>query len=61
MFCYVGGGYYDDGKTIKLTDSVNGPMEIKNLSVFGIDSAQKEEVAVEKSLPLSILDFGRPT
>ena len=31
----------DDGKTIKLTDSVNGPMEIKNLSVYGIDSAQK--------------------
>ena len=32
----------DDGKTIKLTDAVNGPMEIKNLSVFGIDSAQKD-------------------
>jgi flagellar hook-associated protein 3 FlgL len=31
----------DDGKTIKLTDSVNGPMEIKNLSVYGINSAQK--------------------
>ncbi len=32
----------DDGKTIKLTDSVNGPMEIKNLSVYGIDAAQKD-------------------
>ena len=32
----------DDGKTIKLTDSVNGPMEIKNLSVYGIDTAQKD-------------------
>ena len=32
----------DDGKTIKLTDSVNGPMEIKNLSVYGINSAQKD-------------------
>ena len=32
----------DDGKTIKLTDSVNGPMEIKNLSVYGIETAQKD-------------------
>ena len=32
----------DDGKTIKLTDSVNGPMEINNLSVYGIDTAQKD-------------------
>ena len=32
----------DDGKTIKLTDSVNGPMEVKNLSVYGIDTAQKD-------------------
>ena len=32
----------DDGQTIKLTDSVNGPMEIKNLSVYGIDTAQKD-------------------
>ena len=31
----------DDGKTIKLIDTVNGPMEIKNLSVYGIDAAQK--------------------
>ena len=30
-----------DGKTILLTDSKNGPLEIKNLSVFGLDSAQK--------------------
>ncbi len=32
----------DDGKTIKLTDSVNGPMEINNLSVYGIETAQKD-------------------
>ena len=32
----------DDGKTIKLTDSVNGPMEINNLSVYGIGTAQKD-------------------
>ena len=32
----------DDGKTIKLTDSVNGPMEISNLSVYGIDTAEKD-------------------
>ncbi len=32
----------DDGKTIKLTDSVNGPMEINNLSVHGIETAQKD-------------------
>jgi len=30
-----------DGKTIKLIDSVNGPMEISNLSVYGVDKAQK--------------------
>ena len=32
----------DDGKTIKLTDTTNGPIEIKNLSVYGINSAQKD-------------------
>ena len=32
----------EDGKTIKLTDSVNGPMEINNLSVFGVTTAQKD-------------------
>ena len=32
----------DDGKTIKLTDSTNGPIQIKNLSVYGINSAQKD-------------------
>ena len=31
-----------DGKTIKLTDTTNGPIEIKNLSVNGINSAQKD-------------------
>ena len=31
----------EDGKTIKLTDSTNGPIEIKNLSVYGLNSAQK--------------------
>ena len=30
-----------DGKTILLSDSKNGPLEIKNLSVFGVDRAQK--------------------
>ena len=32
----------DDGKTITLTDTTNGPITIKNLSVYGINSAQKE-------------------
>ncbi len=32
----------EDGKTIKLTDSVNGPMEISNLSVYGVETAQKD-------------------
>ena len=32
----------DDGKTIKLTDSTNSTIEIKNLSVYGINSAQKD-------------------
>jgi flagellar hook-associated protein 3 FlgL len=31
-----------DGITINLTDSANGSIEIKNLAVFGINSAQKE-------------------
>ena len=31
----------EDGKTIKLIDSVNGPMEISNLSVYNVDTAQK--------------------
>ena len=31
-----------DGKTITLTDNTNGPIEIKNLSVYGISSAQKD-------------------
>ena len=31
----------DDGETIKLTDTTNGPIEIKNLSIYGINSAQK--------------------
>ncbi len=30
-----------DGKTILLTDSKNGPLEISNLSVYGIDRAEK--------------------
>ena len=30
-----------DGKTIILSDSKNGPLEIKNLSVFGVDRAEK--------------------
>ena len=30
-----------DGKTILLSDSKNGPLEIKNLSVFGVDRAEK--------------------
>ena len=30
-----------DGKTILLTDAKNGPLEIKNLSVFGVDRAEK--------------------
>jgi len=32
----------DDGKTIKLTDTTNSQIEIKNLSVYGINSAQKD-------------------
>jgi flagellar hook-associated protein 3 FlgL len=32
----------DDGKTIKLTDTTNSKIEIKNLSVYGINSAQKD-------------------
>ena len=32
----------DDGKTIKLTDTTNSTIEIKNLSVYGINSAQKD-------------------
>ena len=31
----------DDGKTIKLIDTTNRQIEIKNLSVYGINSAQK--------------------
>jgi flagellar hook-associated protein 3 FlgL len=31
-----------DGKTITLTDNTNGPIQIKNLSVYGINSAQKD-------------------
>ena len=42
----------DDGKTIKLTDSVNGPMEIKNLSVYGIDSAQKNPTSFFQVQPI---------
>ena len=30
----------EDGKTILLTDAKNGPIEIKNLSVYGVDNAQ---------------------
>ena len=30
-----------DGKTILLSDSKNGPLEIKNLSVYGVDRAEK--------------------
>ena len=30
-----------DGKTILISDSTNGPLEISNLSVYGIDRAQK--------------------
>ncbi len=30
-----------DGKTILLTDSKNGPLEISNLSVYGVDRAEK--------------------
>ena len=41
----------DDGKTIKLTDSVNGPMEIKNLSVYGIETAQKDPTSFFKVQP----------
>ena len=32
----------DDGKTIKLTDTTNSKIEIKTLSVYGINSAQKD-------------------
>ena len=32
----------DDGKTITLSDTTNGPMKIENLSIYGINSAQKE-------------------
>ena len=32
----------DDGKTIKLTDTTNSKIEIKNLSIYGINSAQKD-------------------
>ena len=32
----------EDGKTITLKDTTNGPIEIKNLSIYGIESAQKE-------------------
>ena len=32
----------ENGKTVKLTDAVNGPLEIKNLSIYGIDDAQKD-------------------
>lgn len=31
----------EDGKTILLTDAKNGPLEIKNLAVYGVDRAQK--------------------
>ena len=41
----------DDGKTIKLTDSVNGPMEINNLSVYGIETAQKDPSSFFKVQP----------
>ena len=30
-----------DGKTILLTDAKNGPLEIKNLSIYGVDRAEK--------------------
>ena len=30
-----------DGKTILLSDSKNGPLEIKNLSVYGVERAEK--------------------
>ncbi len=32
----------DDGQTITLTDTTNGPITIENLSVYGIDAAEKE-------------------
>jgi len=32
----------EDGKTITLSDTTNGPMKIENLSIYGINSAQKE-------------------
>ena len=30
-----------DGKTILLSDSKNGPLEIKNLSVYGVERAEE--------------------
>ncbi len=32
----------EDGKTITLSDTTNGPMKIENLSIYGINAAQKE-------------------
>ena len=41
----------EDGKTIKLTDSVNGPMEINNLSVYNVTTAQKTPSSFFKVQP----------
>ena len=42
---------YFDSRVFALTDSVNGPMEINNLSVYGIETAQKDPSSFFKVQP----------
>jgi flagellar hook-associated protein 3 FlgL len=41
-----------DGTTIKLSDATNGPIEIKNLSVYGINAAQKDPTSFFSVQPI---------
>ena len=41
-----------DGKTITLSDTTNGPIKIENLSIYGINSAQKEPTSFFNVQPI---------
>tara|TARA_B100000989_G_scaffold298593_1_gene288646 strand:- start:2190 stop:3470 length:1281 start_codon:yes stop_codon:yes gene_type:complete len=42
----------EDGKTITLSDTTNGPIKIENLSIYGINTAQKEPTSFFNVQPI---------
>ena len=42
----------EDGKTITLSDTTNGPIKIENLSIYGINAAQKEPTSFFNVQPI---------